>query len=181
MWGFLHDQLAPDILTVGKGIGGGFPLSAVISTDQHSRAKPYALPSGSSSSYGGNPLAAAAGLATLEIILDEKLAENSRKVGEVLLKRFQGFVERFEFVGDVRGRGLMLGIELVKNKKTKERVDKSVCRRIFQRCMDRGLTLHDLYQSDSHYPAFDDFRAVCSPGGRNSRRGFCGGATRWHI
>ncbi len=139
MWGFLHDQLAPDILTVGKGLGGGFPLSAVISTDQHSQAKPYSLPSGSSSSYGGNPLAAAAGLATLEIILDEKLAANSRKVGEVLLKRFQGFVERFEFVGDVRGRGLMLGIELVKNKKTKERVDKSVCRRIFQRCMDRGL------------------------------------------
>ena len=139
MWGFAHDQLSPDILTVGKGIAGGFPLSAVISTDEHCQAKPHSLPSGSSSSYGGNPLAAAAGLATLEIILDEKLAENSRKIGKILLERFQAFVERFEFVGDVRGRGLMLGIELVKNKKTKERVDKAVCRRIFERCMDRGL------------------------------------------
>ena len=139
MWGFSHDQISPDILTVGKGIGGGFPLSAVISTDEHCQARPYSLPSGSSSSYGGNPLAAAAGLATLEIILDEKLPENSRRIGELLLKRFQGFVERFEFVGDARGRGLMLGVELVKNKKTKERVDKAVCRRIFDRCMERGL------------------------------------------
>jgi 4-aminobutyrate aminotransferase / (S)-3-amino-2-methylpropionate transaminase / 5-aminovalerate transaminase len=139
MWGFEHDQLAPDILTVGKGIGGGFPVSGVISTDEHCQAQPYSLPSGSSSSYGGNPLAAAAGLATLEIILDEQLAENSGKIGKALLERFQAFVERFEFVGDARGRGLMLGVELVKNKKTKERVDKSVCRRIFERCMDRGL------------------------------------------
>jgi 4-aminobutyrate aminotransferase / (S)-3-amino-2-methylpropionate transaminase / 5-aminovalerate transaminase len=139
MWGFAHDQLSPDILTVGKGLAGGFPLSAVISSDEHCQAKPYSLPSGSSSSYGGNPLGAAAGLATLEIILDEKLAENSQKIGKILLERFQTFVERFEFVGDVRGRGLMLGIELVKNKKTKERVDKAVCRRIFERCMDRGL------------------------------------------
>ncbi len=139
MWGFAHDKLSPDILTVGKGLGGGFPLSAVISTDEYCQARPYSLPSGSSSSYGGNPLAAAAGLATLEIILDEKLAENSRRVGDLLLKRFQGFVERFEFVGDVRGRGLMLGIELVKDKKSKERVDKVVCRRIFDGCMERGL------------------------------------------
>src|SRR6476660_4852475 len=139
MWGFEHDQLAPDILTVGKGVGGGFPVSGVISTDEHCQAQPYSLPSGSSSSYGGNPLAAAAGLATLEIILNEQLAENSGKIGKALLERFQAFVERFEFVGDARGRGLMLGVELVKNKKTKERVDKSVCRRIFERCMDRGL------------------------------------------
>jgi len=111
----------------------------VISTDEHCQAQPYSLPSGSSSSYGGNPLTAAAGLATLEIILDGQLAENARKIGNALLERFQAFVERFEFVGDARGRGLMLGVELVKNKKTKERVDKSVCRRIFERCMDRGL------------------------------------------
>ena len=76
---------------------------------------------------------------TLEVILDEQLAENSRKIGKALLARFQAFVERFEFVGDARGRGLMLGVELVKNKKTKERVDKAVCGRIFESCMDRGL------------------------------------------
>ena len=79
MWGFEHDQLAPDILTVGKGHRRRLPVERVISTDEHCQAQPYSLPSGSSSSYGGNPLAAAAGLATLEVILDEQLAENSRR------------------------------------------------------------------------------------------------------
>jgi len=139
MWGFEHDNLSPDILTVGKGIGGGFPLSGVISTEKYCNAIPYSLPSGSSSSYGGNPLAAAAGLASLEIILREKLAENSRKVGDALLKKFKGFEDRFEFVGEARGRGLMIGIELVKNKATKERIDKKICHRIFHRCLERGL------------------------------------------
>ena len=139
MWGFEHDRLSPDVLTVGKGIGGGFPLSGVISTDEFCNASPYALPSGSSSSYCGNPLAAAAGLETLEIIMNEKLVENSRRVGDILLKEFKNFEERFEFVGEARGRGLMLGIELVKNKKTKERIDQTICRRIFHACMERGL------------------------------------------
>jgi 4-aminobutyrate aminotransferase/(S)-3-amino-2-methylpropionate transaminase len=139
MWGFEHDNLSPDILTVGKGIGGGFPLSGVISTEDYCNTPPYSLPSGSSSSYGGNPLAAAAGLASLEIILEEKLVENSRKVGDVLLRRFKSFEDRFEFVGEARGRGLMIGIELVKDKTTKERIDKKICRRIFHDCLKRGL------------------------------------------
>ena len=139
MWGFVHDNLSPDILTVGKGIGGGFPLSGLISTEAYCNAPPYSLPSGSSSSYGGNPLAAAAGLASLEIILEEKLVENSRKVGDALLKKFKSFEDRFEFVGEARGRGLMIGIELVKDKKTKERVNAHVSRRIFHDCLERGL------------------------------------------
>jgi 4-aminobutyrate aminotransferase / (S)-3-amino-2-methylpropionate transaminase / 5-aminovalerate transaminase len=139
MWGFEHDELSPDIVTVGKGIGGGFPLSGVISTEAYCNEPPYSLPSGSSSSYGGNPLAAAAGLASLEIILKEKLAENSRRVGDLLLRKFKGFEDRFEFVGEARGRGLMIGIELVKDKTTKERIDKRVCHRIFQDCLKRGL------------------------------------------
>jgi 4-aminobutyrate aminotransferase/(S)-3-amino-2-methylpropionate transaminase len=139
MWGFEYDNLSPDILTVGKGMGGGFPVSGVISTEEYCNARPYSLPSGNSSSYGGNPLAAAAGLATIEIILREKLVENSRKVGDVLLKTFKSFEERFAFVGDVRGRGLMIGIELVKDKKTKQRVDKKTCHRIFHSCLQRGL------------------------------------------
>ena len=139
MWGFEHDNLSPDIVTVGKGIGGGFPLSGVISTEDYCHAPPYSLPSGSSSSYGGNPLAAAAGLASLEIILKEKLVENSRKVGDLLLKKLKSFEDRFEFVGEARGRGLMIGIELVKDKTTKERIDKKICHRIFHDCLKRGL------------------------------------------
>ncbi len=139
MWGFEADGLSPDILTVGKGIGGGFPLSGVVSSLEHCSTKPYGNPSGSSSSFGGNPLACAAGLATLEVILKEKVVKNSKRVGKLMLDRMKKFEDKFEFVGDVRGRGLMIGIELVKDKKTKEPLDKDVCHKIFQECLKRGL------------------------------------------
>ena len=71
-WGVEHDRVVPDVMTCGKGIGGGFPLAALVSTDELTKAKPFANPSGSSSSYGGNPLAAAAGLAALEIIVEAR-------------------------------------------------------------------------------------------------------------
>src|SRR5215469_12280465 len=71
MWGASHERVVPDIMTAGKGMGGGFPLSAVISTDALTNRPPWSNPSASSSSYGGNPLAAAAGLATLEILVKE--------------------------------------------------------------------------------------------------------------
>ncbi len=139
MWGFEHDPFEPDILTVGKGIGGGFPLSGVVSSDRHCSQKPFGNPSGSSSSYGGNPLGSAAGLAALEIIVKEKLVENSRKVGEAMLSKLKKFEDQFEFVGEVRGRGLMIGIELVKDKISKEPIDKTVSHRIFLECLKRGL------------------------------------------
>ncbi|MBI2118254.1 MAG: aspartate aminotransferase family protein [Elusimicrobia bacterium] len=139
MWGFEADHLSPDILTLGKGIGGGFPLSAVASSFKNCSSKPFSNPSGSSSSYGGNPLASSAGLASLEIILKENCAQNSQELGELLLRRLKNFQEKFEFVGDVRGRGLMMGIEFVKNKKTKEPLSKEVCLKIFQECLKRGL------------------------------------------
>src|SRR5205807_2074031 len=96
-------------------------------------------PSGSSSSYGGNPLAAAAGLATLEIICKENLVKNSEKVGKIMFNRLKQFEQKFEFVGEVRGRGLMIGIELVKNKRKKEPLEKKVSQKIFQECLRRGL------------------------------------------
>jgi len=139
MWGFEADGLSPDILTVGKGIGGGFPLSGVVSSMEFCSAKPYSNPSGSSSSYGGNPLASAAGLATLEIILKENVVKNSEQLGKKMLARLKTFEDKFGFVGEVRGRGMMIGIELVKNKKTKEPLDKKVARMIFEQCLRRGL------------------------------------------
>lgn len=139
MWGFEADKLKPDILTIGKGIGGGFPLSGVVSSFEYCSTKPFGNPSGSSSSYGGNPLGAAAGLATLEVILKERVAENARRVGGKMMERMKAFEDRFEFVGEVRGRGLMIGLDLVKNKKTKEPLSKEVCQEIFQKCLQRGL------------------------------------------
>ena len=139
MWGCDHDGVVPDVMTVGKGIGGGFPLSAVISTDELTRHKPFANPSGSSSSYGGNPLAAAAGLASLEIIVKENLARNAERVGAVMLAKLEALKEKYRFVGDVRGKGLMLGLDLVKDRATKEPVSKDVTQALFQECLRRGL------------------------------------------
>jgi len=139
MWGHEHDGVVPDIMTVGKGMGGGFPLSGVISTDALTATKPWSNPSASSSSYGGNPLAAAAGLAALEIIVKEDLVKNAERVGRVMLHRLQTMQERFRCIGDVRGRGLLLGLDLVKDRATKEPVSKAVAQALYQECLRRGL------------------------------------------
>ena len=139
MWGSDHDGVVPDAMTVGKGMGGGFPLSGVISTDALTSPPPWSNPSASSSSYGGNPLAAAAGLASLEIILNEDLVKNSARVGAVMLARLEQMKERFRSVGEVRGKGLMLGIELVRDRLTKEPVPKEVTQALYQECLRRGL------------------------------------------
>jgi acetylornithine/succinyldiaminopimelate/putrescine aminotransferase len=77
------------VVTIGKQFGGGFPISGIISTDEIASAKPWSDPSGSSSSYGGNPLAAAAASASLRIIDDEALVENCQRVGEYFLNELQ--------------------------------------------------------------------------------------------
>jgi 4-aminobutyrate aminotransferase-like enzyme len=138
-WGIEHSGVRPDIITLGKAFGGGFPLSGVLTTDAIANAKPWAIPSGSSSSYGGNPLGAAAGAASLRIIDEEKLVENSRLVGEAMLAALRPFVDDFPFVGEVRGRGLFLGIELVVDKKTRAPLSKPVTMRIYEECVKRGL------------------------------------------
>ena len=138
-WGVEHDGVVPDVMTCGKGIGGGFPLAAVVSTDALTSARPFANPSGSSSSYGGNPMAAAAGLAALEIIVAENLVENSERVGRSMLARLQAMQEKHRIIGDVRGKGLLLGIELVNDRATKELVSRDFTKALFQECLRRGL------------------------------------------
>jgi 4-aminobutyrate aminotransferase-like enzyme len=139
MWGVDHDGVVPDVMTVGKGIGGGFPLAALVSTDELTRHPPFSNPSGSSSSYGGNPLAAAAGLASLEIITGENLPANAERVGRAMLDRLQAMREKHVLIGEVRGQGLMLGVELVRDRKTRELVSKEFARELFQECLRRGL------------------------------------------
>ncbi|PYM42267.1 MAG: hypothetical protein DME12_08375 [Candidatus Rokuibacteriota bacterium] len=139
MWGAEHDGVVPDIMTVGKGMGGGFPLSGVIATDAIAASKPWSNPSASSSSYGGNPLASAAGLAALEIIVKEDLVTNAERVGKVMLTRLEALKEKYRCVGEVRGRGLMLGIELVRDRTTKAPLPKTVTQALYQECLRRGL------------------------------------------
>jgi 4-aminobutyrate aminotransferase/(S)-3-amino-2-methylpropionate transaminase len=138
-WGMSHSGVRPDIVTLGKGFGGGFPLSGVLTTDEIASAKPWANPSGSSSSYGGNPLAAAAGAASLRVIDEEGLVENSRVVGEAMLAELRSIASAYPFIGEVRGRGLFLAIEMVRDQKTREPLAASVAKRIYDACVQRGL------------------------------------------
>ena len=141
MFGSQHFDVIPDIITIGKGFGGGFPMTGLMSRDEIISAKPFANPSGSSSSYGGNPFASAAALVTLRTILEDNLVENSATVGAYMLERFMGFKDKFPFVGDVRGKGLMIGIELVKAPGSKEKLGKQYTQMIFQECLNRGLIM----------------------------------------
>ena len=126
-------------MTVGKGIGSGFPLSGVVSTDELTSHPPFSNPSGSSSSYGGNPLAAAAGLASLEIITRENLVENSERVGRAMLAQLRRMKETHRVIGDVRGEGLLLGLELVEDRKTMSSSPRPRPGGLFQECLRRGL------------------------------------------
>jgi 4-aminobutyrate aminotransferase-like enzyme len=139
MWGVEHEDVVPDIMTVGKGMGGGFPISGVISSDAVTAHKPWSNPSASSSSYGGNPLAAAAGLAAVDIIVTEDLVQNAERVGKLMLSRLQALEAKYRCVGEVRGRGLMLGIELVADRRTKAPLSKDITRALYQECLRRGL------------------------------------------
>lgn len=138
---FVSDDfgVVPDIITVGKSFGGGFPVSGVLTTKEIASAEPWSKPSGSSSSYGGNPLAAAAALTTISVIEDEKLCDNSRAMGERLLGHFQRFKEKFPFVGEVRGKGLFLAIELVKDRATKEPLDEKRMKQFYRDGVAKGF------------------------------------------
>lgn len=141
LFGCNHDRVEPDILTIGKGMGGGFPVSGVVTTDELAQAEPWSLPSASSSSYGGNPLASAAALATIRTIVEDKLSDNSARVGETLLEALKKLQDKYEFIGDVRGRGLLIGMDLVTSRRTKEKMPKVVCEKFFAECLKRGLIL----------------------------------------
>jgi 4-aminobutyrate aminotransferase-like enzyme len=143
MFGCNHTGILPDIMTIGKGMGNGFPVSGLVSTEEITASLPFAKPSSSSSSYGGNPLASTAALATIRTILDESLVDNSRIVGEYLLKGLYQLQEKYDFIGDVRGAGLLIGVELVKDRKTKEPLDKALTKQMFLETLKRGLVSMD--------------------------------------
>ena len=138
-FGCEHTRVTPDIMTIGKGLGSGFPVSGLVSTDALTRAKPWGGPSGSSSSYGGNPLAAAAIHASVSVIEEEGLVENAARVGAWMLDRLRELQQRHEFIGHVQGQGLLIGLELVKDRASREPLAREVCERLFRDCLRRGL------------------------------------------
>jgi 4-aminobutyrate aminotransferase-like enzyme len=140
-FGCNHTGVVPDIMTIGKGMGSGFPISGLISTDSTVAAEPFARPSASSSSYGGNPLAATAALTTIETIMDEGLVEHAARVGARMLDRLRAMQEKHPMIGDVRGEGLLIGLDLVRDRQTKEPLERQVTERIFTEALRRGLLI----------------------------------------
>ncbi|KAK9506472.1 hypothetical protein O3M35_008408 [Rhynocoris fuscipes] len=118
-WGFQAQDVVPDIVTVGKAMGNGFPVAAVITTKKLAESF---RDTGMVffNSFGGNPVSCAAAIAVMDVIENEKLMENAIKVGSYLLNGFQKLADKYSIIGDVRGSGLFIGIELVKDRSTKK-------------------------------------------------------------
>src|SRR5436305_6743224 len=115
-WAIEESGVQPDIICIAKGIASGMPLSVVISK---SEVMDW-VPGSHASTFGGNPVCIAAALATLDVIERENLMRNAAEVGAYMVKRMADWPSKHRIVGDVRGRGLMIGVEIVKDKKTKE-------------------------------------------------------------
>lgn len=117
-FGFEKHGVVPDLLVLGKPLGNGFPLGAVVTTPEIARS--FAEGPEFFSTFGGSTVAMAAGAAVLDVLRDEKLAEQANQVGEQLLSGLRALQDRFELIGDVRGRGFFLGVELVTDRDRKE-------------------------------------------------------------
>eukprot|EP01120_Amphizonella_sp_Union-15-10_P017294 TRINITY_DN9570_c0_g1_i1.p1 TRINITY_DN9570_c0_g1~~TRINITY_DN9570_c0_g1_i1.p1 ORF type:complete len:397 (+),score=70.06 TRINITY_DN9570_c0_g1_i1:164-1354(+) len=116
-WGFETMGVIPDIVTMAKGIGNGFPLAAVVTTPEIAKVLTHKI---HFNTYGGSPLASAIGKAVLEVIDKENIQKNSLEMGDLLKSKLLDLQKKHDVIGDVRGKGLMLGVELVKDRKTLE-------------------------------------------------------------
>ncbi len=130
-----HYDVVPDVVTFGKSFGNGFPVTAMVVKEEYSEALDKIS---ASSSYGGNPMACAAALASLEVIEEEGILENVRTVGAFFEKRMAEMKERHPIIGDVKGKGFLLGIELVKDRETKEPFDEAG-KLVYQKAFRKGL------------------------------------------
>jgi 4-aminobutyrate aminotransferase-like enzyme len=138
MFASTHDGVVPDIMTIGKGMASGFPMSAVVSRDDIVAAEPFSLPSASSSSYGGNPLASAAALVTIKTIVEDRLADNAARVGQMLQDGLAGIATRRRSIANVRGRGLLIGFDLVGGDR-RSFLPKPDCVEFFKDCLGEGV------------------------------------------
>jgi 4-aminobutyrate aminotransferase len=132
-----HDGVVPDIMVLGKSLGGGIlPIAAVVATPALDVGGDYAF---GHYTHEKNPVTARAALTTIEIIEDEKLVENAARVGAAALARLNALKDRHELIGDVRGRGLLLGIELVTDRATRAPAN-GAAEKVMYAALDRGLS-----------------------------------------
>lgn len=118
MWGFMDSGVVPDIVTMGKPMGDGHPLAAVVTTAEI--AGQFAQKYDYFNTFGGNPVSAAAGMAVLDVIENEHILQNVKSVGEYLGEGLRKLARRHALIGDVRGKGLFYGVELVRDHETRE-------------------------------------------------------------
>ena len=135
--GFETQGVIPDIVTMAKGIGNGAALAAVVTTPEIARALTSRI---HFNTFGGNPVACTQGRAVLEVIDEEGIQANAAEVGGHLSRGLEDLARRHDLIGDVRGRGLMLGVELVKDRSTKTPA-KEECLEVFERCRSLGLLI----------------------------------------
>lgn len=132
-WAYDHAGITPDIVLTAKGIASGMPISAFIAKESIMQWKPGAH----GSTYGGNPVCIAAALATMELI-EGGLMANAKKVGDYIFGKINEWPQRFKTVGEVRGKGLMIGVEFVRDQRTKERAA-DLRDRVIDNAFHRGL------------------------------------------
>ena len=133
---FSHEGLTPDLVVLGKGIGGGLPLSAVIGPAEVLDHRPaFAI-----QTTGGNPVCTAAGLAVLRTVLDEDLPAHAARMGEQLADGLRALGERHAMIGDVRGRGLAIGVDLVQDWESKAPVEATTTAKVILRAYELGAS-----------------------------------------
>src|SRR5882757_389322 len=136
-WGFETQGVIPDIVTMAKGIGNGAPLAAVVTTPKIAAVMAQKV---HFNTFGGNPVVSAIGKAVLEVIEQEKTQENCLKLGAYIQAGLEKLKAKHKYIGDVRGKGLMLGIEFVKDRATKEPA-KEICAQVVENARELGLLL----------------------------------------
>jgi alanine-glyoxylate transaminase/(R)-3-amino-2-methylpropionate-pyruvate transaminase len=136
-WGFENWGVKPDLVTMAKGIGNGAPLGACTMRPEIAAAMKHRI---HFNTFGGNPVVMTQGLATLEVIDSENIQQNALRVGGHLKERLQELQERHALIGEVRGMGLMLGVELVRDRRTKEPANTEAAR-VLELCKERGLLI----------------------------------------
>jgi len=134
-WGFETQDVVPDIVTMAKGIGNGAPLAAVVTTPKIAATLAQRI---HFNTFGGNPVVCAQGAAVLDVIDREKLQANALKIGKQIFAGLECLKAKHNLIGDVRGKGLLLGIELVTDRATKEPAT-SECAQVLENCREMGL------------------------------------------
>ena len=136
-WGIQHSDVAPDIITMAKGFGSGMPVAGFSTRPEY--AENYTV-TDSFATFGGNPLSCAAAVAVIDIIQESNYLEKATKLGQHLKQRLVGLQEDHKIIGDVRGRGMMLGVELVRDRTTKEPAVQEMLQ-VMEFCREKGLLI----------------------------------------